>query len=746
MPEAATSDLRDEARLRIATRIAHLYNARRLHSAFCFTHLQEGSWHMGMVERSLLNTESVGQRIQTLRLRVGLTQQQLASEADISLGGLRDLEQHRVSRPRANTLYRLASALGLSSSEARDLIRLSQEHQLLARDLHIRVLGTLSVRVDGAPVTFGSEPRRILLGMLALSPRVPVSIESLVDQVYGHRPPSKAGELVRSQVSRLRRKLQSTQSPARTNEVLVSAGGGYMLTVDHSQLDHLAFERLVSRARRDREAGRLEEAFTVYQHAISLWRGQTLEDLPMLQVQSAVAALNRHQEMAILEYAATAGALNRHDEVLPVLYRLTEANPLHEPAHARLMVALAGSGQQAAALRVFMELRDRLVGELGLDPGPELRDLHQAILRNELVGAGHSPEAPSMPARQLVVTARPVPTQLPTAAGGFVGRADSVARLDALLALDRHPTATTTVALSGTAGVGKSALAVHWARRVVEHFPDGHLYANLGGFGPEPEPVSAGDVLPGFIEALGGRPERLPTALADRAGAYRSLLAGKRVLVVLDNARDAEQVRPLLPGTPGCHVVVTSRDLLLGLVATEAAHPLKLDPLTTAEARELLSGRLGADRLAAEPQATDQLIARCAWLPLALAVVGAKAAVNPTRPLAALADELADGRILDALYNGDASTDLRTVFSWSYRNLSSGAARLFVELGTRSPMDTDLPSLVEAVGDAPDLVRRSLDELVRAHLITEVVPQRYGMHSLLHAYAAEVAEEARVRV
>lgn len=694
---------------------------------------------MKMVERGLTNTESVGQRIQALRLRAGLTQQQLAAKASISLGGLRDLEQHRVSRPRASTLYRLASVLGLSPAEARDLIQLGQEHPLLARDLQIRVLGILSVRVDGMSVSFGSEPRRILLGMLALSPRVPVSIESLVEQVYGRRPPSKAGELVRSQVSRLRRKLQSSQSPARTSDVLVSAGGGYMLTADHSQLDHLAFERLVSRARRDRDAGRLEEAFTVYQQAIGLWRGQTLEDLPMLQVQSAVAALNRHQEMAILEYAATACALNRHDEVLPVLYRLIETNPLHEPAHARLMVALAGSGQQAAALHVFMGLRDRLASELGLDPGPDLRDLHQALLRGELDGVSSVPDLPLAPARQTIVAARPVPTQLPAAPYGFVGRAESVARLDATLTDDQQSTAITSVAMSGTAGVGKSALAVHWARRVVEQFPDGHLYANLGGFGPDPEPVPPGDVLPGFIEALGGRPERVPAGLADRAGAYRSLLAGKRVLVVLDNARDADQVRPLLPGSPGCHVVVTSRDPLLGLVATEAAHPLKLDLLTPSEARAMLSRRLGADRLAAEPQATEELIACCARLPLALAVVGARAAINPTQSLAALAAQLAGGRILDALHDDDPSTDLRTVFSWSYRTLGSRAARLFAALGTRGRTEADLAAVTAIAGEAPDHVRRSLDELVRAHLVTETSPRRYGMHTLLHAYAEEMA-------
>ncbi|WP_080640860.1 BTAD domain-containing putative transcriptional regulator [Salinispora oceanensis] len=339
--------------------------------------------------RELTSAESVGLQVRTLRRRAGLTQQELADTARVSLGGLRDMEQDRVKHPRTATLRRLAGALGLSAGQTRDLIRLGQEGPLLARDLQIGVLGVLAVQVDGVSVDLTSEPQRIVLGSLAMSLRVPVGIDWLVDLIWGHRPPPKAANLVRTHVSRLRRRLQSTRSPARTSGVLVAASSGYLLAVEDDQLDLLAFQRLIDRGRQARDAGRLEAAFSVHQQAIDLWRGRPLEDLPALQGEPAVAALTRQHQAAVLEYADAAIALNRHGEVLSTLYRLTEENTLHEPAHARLMVALAGVGQQVEALQVFTRLRDTLAHDLGLEPTAELRDVHQAILRGGFDGLHH---------------------------------------------------------------------------------------------------------------------------------------------------------------------------------------------------------------------------------------------------------------------------------------------------------------------------------------------------------------------
>jgi tetratricopeptide (TPR) repeat protein len=334
---------------------------------------------------------------------------------------------------------------------------------------------------------------------------------------------------------------------------------------------------------------------------------------------------------------------------------------------------------------------------------------------------------------------RSTPTQLPLDANGFIGRAPEIAQLDTVLANGANqPTAVLISTVSGTAGVGKTTLAVHWAHRVVNQFPDGQLYVNLRGFEPFGAAMPAADAIQGFLTALGVPAERLPAGLDAQAALYRSLLTGRRVLVVLDNARDAEQVRPLLPGAPGCLAVVTSRNWLTGLVATEGAHPIGLDLLTVAESRELLARRLGVQRLQAEPDAADDIIARCARLPLALSVVAARAATQGGLPLATLAEDLGSARDgLDAFCGTDLATDLRAVFSWSYRTLSGEAARLFRLLGLHPGRDFTAPAAASLAGVPPEPTRWLLTELVNAHLLIEHTPGRFGPHDLLRVYAVE---------
>jgi len=295
-------------------------------------------------------------------------------------------------------------------------------------------------------------------------------------------------------------------------------------------------------------------------------------------------------------------------------------------------------------------------------------------------------------------------------------------------------------ALSGTAGVGKTTLAVHWAHRVSARFPDGQLYVNLKGFDPGGEALDPGEAVRGFLEAFGVPVTRIPADLPGRAGLYRSLLAGRRVLVVLDNARDVEQVRPMLPGSPGCLALVTSRNHLTGLVAAEGAHPLALDLLPAAGARDLLIRRLGSHRVAREPAAVDDIIAGCARLPLALTIAAARAATSPGFPLAVFATELREAtRALDPFDGGDLATDVRTVFSWSYRALSAAAARLFRLLGLYPGPDIGLAAAASLAAIQPDQARAPLAELTRAHLLAEHSPGRYAFHDLLRSYAAEQA-------
>jgi tetratricopeptide (TPR) repeat protein/transcriptional regulator with XRE-family HTH domain len=369
-----------------------------------------------------------------------------------------------------------------------------------------------------------------------------------------------------------------------------------------------------------------------------------------------------------------------------------------------------------------------LAAELGLSP-------------EEQAGLLAAPSGPSAAAPDGGASRGPGPAQLPMDVYGFTGRAAQLDALDALVeAGDRQPTALLITAIGGTGGVGKTALAVHWAHRVADRYPDGQLYVNLRGFAPTGVPVAPHEAVRGFLDALGVPPHRVPPGADAQVALYRSLLAAKRILIVLDNARDAEQVRPLLPGAPGCMVVVTSRDRLTPLVAAEGARPLDLDVLATGEARDLFAHRIGAARVAAEPDAVDALVTACARLPLALAIVAARAVVHPNRSLSALAEELSGGGDgLAALSAGDPTTDVRAVFSWSYRTLSPGAARLFRLLGLHHGPDAGVDAAASLAALTPAEVRPVLAELVRANLLTEHAPGRYGCHDLLRAYAGELA-------
>ncbi|MFI1357492.1 ATP-binding protein [Streptomyces sp. NPDC020898] len=354
-----------------------------------------------------------------------------------------------------------------------------------------------------------------------------------------------------------------------------------------------------------------------------------------------------------------------------------------------------------------------------------------------------SPETKPMPEYRELGSS--VPAQLPPAHPGFTGRTEQLARLDALLDGGPEQASTGAVvisAIAGTAGVGKTALAVHWASRVADRFPDGQLYVNLRGFHPTGAVMTSAEAVRVFLDAFEVPADRVPSATQAQFGLYRSLCAGKRVLVLLDNARDAEQVRPLLPGAPGCLALVTSRSRLTGLVVADGAQPLRVDLLTVTEARQLLAHRLGPARLSEDPGAVTEIIRRCARLPLALSVVAARAATDPHFRLAEFASELrAGGAGLDPFTDDDPATDVRAVFSWSYHRLSPGAARLFRLLGLHPGPDVTAPAAAGLTGLRPGEVRPHLAELTRAHLLDQHAPGRYTLHDLLRAYATELTEE-----
>jgi tetratricopeptide (TPR) repeat protein len=460
--------------------------------------------------------------------------------------------------------------------------------------------------------------------------------------------------------------------------------------------------------------------------------------------------LGEQRLTAIEERIEVVLALGGHAEAAAALAGLVREHPLRERFRGQLMLALYKCGRRAEALAAFAETRSVLVEDLGIEPGSELRSLHERILAADAAldqpagGAVTRPE-PSSAAGQ--ASGRPVPAQLPGDVDAFTGRAAELAELDRMLATAHgqpgqgaaEASAVVISAVSGTAGVGKTALAVHWARRVAAVFPDGQLYVNLRGYDPD-QPVRPADALAGFLRALGMAEEDIPPEPEERAAAYRSLLHGRRTLVVLDNAGGVEQVRPLLPGSPGCLVVVTSRDSLAGLVARHGVQRLDLDTLPLRDAAALLRALIGA-RVDAEPSATATLAAQCARLPLALRVAAELAAARPDDSLHDLAGQLADERrrldLLDA--GGDVRTAVRGVFSWSYRHLGDDAARAFRLLGLHPGADFDAHAAAALAATTLEQARDFLHLLARAHLVRPVSRSRYGMHDLLRAYARQLA-------
>ncbi|GGN13764.1 AfsR/SARP family transcriptional regulator [Streptomyces fuscichromogenes] len=606
--------------------------------------------------------------------------------------------------------------------------------------LRFAVLGPVRACRGSDEIELGPPQQQAVLAVLLLAEGSQVPVSGLIDAVWGTRAPATAPGIVRTYVHRLRKALEPAGDTA--SSVIRSTGDGYQLRVSPHELDVGTFRELVAQAEAARRAGDTKGAVGYLRDALGLWRGTALAGVRGEYAQAQrqrLAELRLSAEVARLTAELDLGA---HAEAVAELTGLVAEHPLDERFRELLMLALYRSGRQAASLATYREAQTLLAGELGVDPGPTLQAMYQRVLRAD---AGLlTPSAPAEPVPVPARTSAPepaqapgVPAQLPAGLAVFVGR-------DAELAeVARLPSNGTVVisAIAGMAGVGKTTFAVHWARQVADRFPDGQLYLNLRGFDPVGQPVPPEHALRALLESLGAEARGLPQGADALAARYRTLLTGKRVLVLLDNAHDAAQVRPLLPGEPGCLVIVTSRNRLSGLVAVDGAHPLHLDLLSMLEARALLARRLGPGRVAAEPDAVEEIIERCARLPLALAVAAARAATRSALPLSAIAAELRDSAdSLDAFQDADAAADVRAVFSWSYHALTPDAARLFRLLGLHPGPDVALPAAASLAGLTVPHVRQLLAELVQAHLVDEPAPGRYASHDLLRVYATELAE------
>ena len=516
----------------------------------------------------------------------------------------------------------------------------------MAAESEFCLLGPLLVRRNGAVVPVTAGKQRVVLAALLLSANRVVSLDELSAALWGLTPPVSARATLQNYVKRLRQALAGTGGSR-----ISTLPQGYMITAAADELDVSRFEALQGRAREAANEGAWDRAAAELRRALSLWPGEPLAGVPSKLLAEREAPRLAEMRLQAIEARIDADLhLGRHADVIPELRQLASVHPLRERLPALLMLALYRDGQQAEALAAYQRARRVLIEQLGSEPWPELRRLQHQILTAD--PALHVPQP--APAGHRTV----VPRQLPAPVAHFAGRTRELKALTGMLDEATADGGTVVIsAIGGTAGVGKTALAVHWAHQVTEWFPDGQLYADLRGFGPLGKPVAAADAVRRFLDALQVPAGQVPASPEAQQDLYRSLLAGRRMLIVLDNARDAAQVRPLLAGGPGCLVLVTSRNQLTSLVAAEGAHPVSLDVLSPQDARELVERRLGAERVMTEPEAVTGLIALCARLPLALAIASARAAMNSGLPLATLAAELGEtaGR-LDALDAGETSS------------------------------------------------------------------------------------------
>ncbi|MFF5077451.1 tetratricopeptide repeat protein [Actinoplanes sp. NPDC000266] len=554
------------------------------------------------------------------------------------------------------------------------------------------VLGPVRAWRDGAEIDLGAPQQRSVLAVLLARAGQPVSLAEIVDTLWRDDPPATAVNAVHRSVGLLRRALEPGLSVRGVGRWLVRAGGGYRLEAGPDEVDLLRFRELLG--------------LQAYAEALEQWQGPAAATLPAeVRGQAVFAALDREYEAAAAEAALVTGGSGR---LLRAVELAADRAPLNESLQARLLLMLAAAGRQADAQKRYEEVRARLAAELAVEPGTELAAAGKKLVKPTTVA------------------------QLPHTLPGFAGRETELTA--ALTLPDRERVG----AISGMAGVGKTTFAVHLAHRVAGRCPDGQLYLNLRGFGPGAA-MDPAEALVRLLASLGVPSHQIPADVDSRSALYRSRLAGRRMLLLLDNARDTAQVRPLLPGAPGHVVLVTSRDRLAGLVVSDGARPIAIGTFSTGQARQLLAARLGADRIAAEPAAVDKVIGRCGGLPLALAIVAARAATQPGLSMAELAGELDAADRLAQLTTGDPDSDLRTVFSWSYRILADGPARLFRLFGLHPGADISVAAAASLAGLGPAAVRPQLTELVRAGLLTEVSPGRYGAHDLLRAYAADLA-------
>jgi DNA-binding SARP family transcriptional activator len=590
-------------------------------------------------------------------------------------------------------------------------------------ELRFRVLGPLAVVAGERAVEVPAGQMRTLMASLLLEEGVPVPVDALAERLWPDRMPAHARAVVHTYVGRLRRLLGH-------EVVQTTRGGGYLLVADTEHVDLWWFRELLDRSRTAESA---ETELALLEEALRLWRGRPFADIRSAWFdREAVPRFTEEWLEAVerrIDLRMRGGNLG---EVIAELRRLVAEEPTRESLWARLIEALYRSGRRVEALEAYQQVRTLLTGEYGIDPGAALQQLHQMILRDDMNGAA-VPGLPRVPASGV--------HQLPHDIAGFCDRAE-LAHLNQLAsaARDGERGLTRIVAIDGGPGVGKTTLAVHWAHQMAAAYPDVHLYLNLRGYGPA-EPLTPAEATGTLLRVLGVGNDAIPGDDEERSALLRGVLAGRRVLLLLDDARDADQVRPLLPGGDSL-VIVTSRRQLRGLVIRDGAHQVTVGRLPAREGLAVLAAAVGAERVAAESEVAARLVELCDGLPLALAIVAERA--SRTNRLRDLVEALEGEKTrLDAFGAGEADphTDLRVTLSWSYRALDPDAAVMFRRLGLHPSSTVGVEAAAELAGVPVREAARTLDRLVAAHLVQQPQPDRYEMHDLIRRYAAECAHQ-----
>nr|WP_042177986.1 BTAD domain-containing putative transcriptional regulator [Kibdelosporangium sp. MJ126-NF4]CEL12897.1 Pathway specific regulator [Kibdelosporangium sp. MJ126-NF4]CTQ98581.1 Pathway specific regulator [Kibdelosporangium sp. MJ126-NF4] len=602
--------------------------------------------------------------------------------------------------------------------------------------MEFRILGQVEVRGDRARAKLAGATQSALLVALLLRANHVVPLEGLVAATWDDEPPDSAGAALHTRIFRLRRALDEVETNGSGR--IITHNSGYLLKVESGELDLEEFQQHVAQAREAIEAGHPAEALRKFDAALRLWRGPALSGVSGRFAQTQADGLDVARLTAVEDRIEVGLTLGRHAEMVAELTTLVAANPLRERLRGQLMLALYRCGQQAEALAVYRDIYRLLTDELGIQPDPQLQRLHRQMLAAD--PALNVPVASVTAATMPVISL--VPQQLPTDVANFTGRERDLGQLNALF--DGDPGASKAVvisAIAGTAGVGKTALALHWAHGNVDRFPHGQLYVNLRGYAAAGQPMAATAALAQFLRSLGVPQERIPLDQDEQAAMYRSLMADRRMLVLLDNVATADQVWPLLPGSSNSLVLITSRDDLRGLTSLQDVRRIVLDVLTPDEAHDLLARVLGTSRAQAEQPQVTELARLCGYLPLALRIAAAHLVNRPHESIASYVGKLnAGNRLAHLAVDEDPHVGVRVSFDLSYQVLTPDCARLFRLLGLVPGPDFSPDAAAALSGLAAQETVRLLDRLTAAHLLDCTAPDRYQFHDLLRLYAAQRAE------